>query len=147
MMTSENGLRTWVYKGKNQLISILAMNHSLFPPISTDTWVNLVSSNSACCSQRDFRHLGSMSQNGSSDCLTNGAICLELNVYNKNHQPSCFFSHCDSLEAEPQGKGLSFPAQKTGSSDFLACLAFTEAWKVLPNIQCPRSWWIKTCQH
>lgn len=39
---------------------------------------------------------------------------MELNVYNKNHQPSCFFSRCDSLEAEPQGKGLSFPAQKTG---------------------------------
>lgn len=86
-MDSELG----VYKYKNQLISILAVNHRLSPPSSRDTWVNLVSSNSSCCFQWDFRHLGSMSQNGSSDCLTNGGVCLELNVYNENHQPSCFF--------------------------------------------------------
>lgn len=36
-----------IYEDKNQLIFILAVSHRLFPPISTDTWVSLVSSDSS----------------------------------------------------------------------------------------------------
>jgi hypothetical protein len=71
-MTSENGLWTTVSSsGQEPAYLHPAVNHCLFPPSSTDTWLYLVSSNSSCCFQWNFHHLGSMSQNGSTSCLTN----------------------------------------------------------------------------
>lgn len=132
-----------VYKDKNQLISVLAMNHCLFPPSSTDTWVNLVSSNSSCCSQRDFRQLGSMSQNGSSNCLTNEGICLELNVYNENHQLSCFFVLGQPGSWAPGRAPLHSCLEDGGLLiSWLVWLSLKGS-KVLPYVQCLRSRWIR----
>lgn len=137
----DSGLK--VYKDKNQPIFFLAVNHCLFPPVCTDTWVNLVSSNSSCCFQWDFRHLGSMSQNGIILLiwLLNelrylfGAECLQ------RKSPTILFFHVlTARKLNSRKKASSFLFRREGSCclTFLDyCLAFIESFG--SSTLCPAS--------
>lgn len=130
---------------------LLGVQHDktyLSPPVnhcplttSTDTWLDLVSSNSFCCLQWNFHNPSSMSQNGSSNCLTNWADCLEPGVYIENHQPSCFFMFWQP-GSSVGGRGTLHPGRSKGSFSLPFVCAFLIALKVLDYVQWPRSWWI-----
>lgn len=106
-----------------------------------------VSSNSSCCLQWNFHNPGSMSQSGSSNCLTNWADCLEPGVYNENHQPSCFLLFWQP-GSSAGGRGTLHPGGSKWPSFLLPSVCFLlTALKVLAYVQWPRSWWRLRCGH
>lgn len=126
IMTLENGLWTpWSSAGKTYHQSCSESSPSPRPQTPDLT----VSSNSSCCLQWNFHNPGSMSQNGSSNCLTNWADCLEPGVYNENHQPSCFLLFWQP-GSSAGGRGTLHPGGSKMTFFSLAfCLPFTDCFE------------------